>query len=208
MKKVFELSNSHTVGPGTNFVRLPHSLDFACRLKAVSLALSRLLELLGTLARLHRAVRNTISPFLTIKMAKSCLHLLLGTVYVEPSHTCIYGIKWCQPKCPDQSPLLWPFTVISDSCFWKPHFIRSNARDVRWPAANESFDKRLFCHHNFGSFLLEFSNVIPSLVAREEMESLVETKFGSTSLVCNNNLRSHIWNYDCWSWGLSSPSCS
>ena len=39
MTKVFELSNSHTVGLGTNFVRLTHSLDFAGRLKAVSLPL-------------------------------------------------------------------------------------------------------------------------------------------------------------------------
>jgi hypothetical protein len=153
--KVSELSNSHTVGPGTNFVRLPHSLDIAGRLKAVSLPLSRLLELLGTLARLHRAVRNTFSPFLTIIMAKSCLHLLLGTVYVKPSHTCIYRIKWCQPKCPDRSPLLWPLTVISDSCFWEPRFIRSNATDARWPAATESLDRRLFYHNNFSSFLLE-----------------------------------------------------
>lgn len=121
MTKVFELSNSQIAGPGTNFVRLPHSLDFAGRLKAVSIPRSRLLESLRTLARLHHAVRNTFSPFLTIIMAKSCLHLLLGTVYVKPSNTCIYGIKWCQPKCPERSSLLWPFTVISESCFWEPH---------------------------------------------------------------------------------------
>jgi hypothetical protein len=53
MTKVFELGNNLTVGPGTNFLRLPHSLDFAGRLKAVSLLLPRLLELLGSLARLH-----------------------------------------------------------------------------------------------------------------------------------------------------------
>ena len=49
MTKVFELTNSHTVGPGTNFVRLPHSLDFAGRLKAVSLPQSRLLRVAGNL---------------------------------------------------------------------------------------------------------------------------------------------------------------
>ena len=103
MMKVFELNNSHTVGPGTNFIQLPHSLDFAGRLKPVFLPLSWLLELCRTLARLHRAVWNTFPPVLKIIMAKSCLHLLLGTVYVKPSHTCIYVIKRCQPKCPDRS---------------------------------------------------------------------------------------------------------
>jgi hypothetical protein len=51
MTRVSELGNSLTLGPETNFVRLPHSLDFAGRLKPVSLTLSRLLELpqnLGT----------------------------------------------------------------------------------------------------------------------------------------------------------------
>lgn len=48
MTKVFELGNSLTVCLETNFARLPHSLDFAGRLKPVSVTAPRVAENLGT----------------------------------------------------------------------------------------------------------------------------------------------------------------
>ena len=116
MTKVFELNNSHAIIPGTNCVRLPYSLDFAGRLKPVFLPPSRHLESWRSMAHLHHRVRNTFSPFLTIIMAKKCLHLLLGNVCVKQSRACIHVTKQCQPKCPNRSLSRCYQTRVSGIC--------------------------------------------------------------------------------------------
>jgi hypothetical protein len=142
------------------------------QIKPVFLLLSRLLELQRTLARLHRTVRNTFSAFLTIIMAKSCLHLLLGNVHVEPTLTCIYGIKWCQPKCPDSSlrcdfPRCY-LTHVSEIRILSPQTLRTPSGQ-RQPT---SVDGRPFSQSKFSSSFLESWILIPSLVAQRKGRNL------------------------------------